>query len=53
MKKIGMSCLNGHGKMVLEKKKKRITFRGANLTVPKGQYVWPLKGDGAKRRSAP
>jgi len=44
MKRLGMSCPNGHGKMVLEKKKKRITFRGVNITVPISQYVCKVCG---------
>jgi len=39
MKEKGMSCPNGHGKMVIRREKKRMTFRGVNITVPINQYV--------------
>jgi ssDNA-binding Zn-finger/Zn-ribbon topoisomerase 1 len=38
MKEKGMSCPNGHGKMVMRREKKRMTFRGVNITVPVNQY---------------
>src|SRR4030043_1879922 len=33
-----MDCPSGHGKMVLRKTKKRMTFRGVNIIVPIEQY---------------
>jgi putative zinc finger/helix-turn-helix YgiT family protein len=39
MKEIGMSCPNGHGKMVIKKARKRVTFRGVNIIVPIEQYI--------------
>lgn len=39
MKENGMKCPNGHGKMVIIRVKKRMTFRGINITVPTNQYV--------------
>ena len=44
MKKIGMSCPNGHGKMVIKKEKKRMTFRGVNITVTTNQFVCKVCG---------
>jgi putative zinc finger/helix-turn-helix YgiT family protein len=38
MKEVRMDCPSGHGKMVLRKTKKRMTFRGVNITVPIEQY---------------
>jgi putative zinc finger/helix-turn-helix YgiT family protein len=39
MKEAKMDCPSGHGKMVLRKAKKRMTFRGVKITVPVEQYV--------------
>jgi putative zinc finger/helix-turn-helix YgiT family protein len=44
MKENGMNCPNGHGKMVIIKVKKRMTFRGINITVPTNQYVCRVCG---------
>jgi putative zinc finger/helix-turn-helix YgiT family protein len=38
MKEVRMDCPSGHGKMVLRKTKKRMTFRGVNIIVPIEQY---------------
>jgi putative zinc finger/helix-turn-helix YgiT family protein len=38
MKEERMDCPSGHGKMVLRKTKKRITFRGVKIIVPMEQY---------------
>ena len=38
MKEVRMDCPSGHGKMVLRKTKKRLTFRGVNIIVPTEQY---------------
>ena len=38
MKKVGMDCPSGHGKMVLKKAKQRMTFRGVKIIVPMEQY---------------
>jgi len=34
-----MDCPGGHGKMVLRRAKKRMTFRGVKIIVPIEQYV--------------
>lgn len=39
MKEAGMDCPGGHGKMVLRRAKKRMTFRGVKIIVPVEQYV--------------
>ena len=39
MKEAGMDCPGGHGKMVLRRAKKRMTFRGIKIIVPVEQYV--------------
>jgi C4-type Zn-finger protein len=39
-----MNCPNGHGKMVMNKVKEKITFRGHTLIVPVEQYVCPKCG---------
>lgn len=44
MNEKGMSCPNGHGKMVIRREKKRMTFRGVNITVPINQYVCTVCG---------
>jgi putative zinc finger/helix-turn-helix YgiT family protein len=44
MKENGMNCPNGHGKMVIIRVKKRMTFRGINITVPTNQYVCRVCG---------
>jgi hypothetical protein len=38
MKEVRMDCPSGHGKMVLRKTKKRMTFRGVNIIAPIEQY---------------
>jgi putative zinc finger/helix-turn-helix YgiT family protein len=38
MKEERMDCPSGHGKMVLRKRKKRMTFRGVKIIVPMEQY---------------
>jgi len=38
MKEVRMDCPSGHGKMVLKKAKKRMTFRGVKIIVPVEQY---------------
>ena len=38
MKEARLDCPNGHGKMVLRKAKKQMTFRGVKLIVPVEQY---------------
>ena len=38
MEELRMDCPSGHGKMVLRKTKKRMTFRGVNIIVPIEQY---------------
>ena len=38
MKEVRMDCPSGHGKMVLRKAKKRMTFRGVKIIVPIEQY---------------
>ncbi len=44
MNEKGMSCPNGHGKMMVKKTKKQMTFRGVNLIVPIEQYVCTVCG---------
>jgi putative zinc finger/helix-turn-helix YgiT family protein len=44
MKESGMKCPNGHGKMVIQKVKRKLTFRGISLTVPTNQYVCKVCG---------
>ena len=44
MKEAGMNCPNGHSKMVLKKAKKRVIFRGLDLSVPIKQYVCAVCG---------
>ena len=39
-----MDCPNGHGKMVVKKTKKGVTFRGIKITVPVEQYVCAVCG---------
>jgi putative zinc finger/helix-turn-helix YgiT family protein len=39
MKEAGMDCPGGHGKMVLRRAKKIMTFRGVKIIVPVEQYV--------------
>jgi len=44
MKEIRMDCPSGHGKMMLRKTKKRMTFRGVNIIVPIEQYQCTVCG---------
>jgi putative zinc finger/helix-turn-helix YgiT family protein len=44
MKEIGMSCPNGHGKIVIKKVRKKVAFRGINIIVPIEQYVCEVCG---------
>jgi len=44
MKEAGINCPNGHSKMVLKKAKKRVIFRGLDLSVPIEQYVCAVCG---------
>ena len=44
MKEVRMDCPNGHGKMVMKRIRKGITFRGIRLTVPTNQYVCRVCG---------
>ena len=39
MKEVRMNCPSGHGKMVVRKAKKRMTFRGVKIIVPIEQYI--------------
>jgi len=39
MTEVRMNCPNGHGKMVVKKTKKGVTFRGVKITVPVEEYV--------------
>ena len=42
MSKLLMNCPNGHGKMVIRNRKKKITFRCVDISVPSEQYVCPV-----------
>ncbi|MCJ7443351.1 MAG: type II toxin-antitoxin system MqsA family antitoxin [Methanotrichaceae archaeon] len=44
MKEIGMSCPNGHGKIVIKKVRKKVAFRGINIIVPIEQYICQVCG---------
>ena len=44
MKEVRMNCPSGHGKMVVRKAKKRMTFRGVKIIVPVEQYVCTVCG---------
>jgi hypothetical protein len=44
MEEKGMNCPNGHGKMVIRRVKKKMTFRGVNIAVPTNQYVCKVCG---------
>jgi putative zinc finger/helix-turn-helix YgiT family protein len=44
MKDVRMDCPSGHGKIVLRKGKKRMTFRGVKIVVPIEQYRCPECG---------
>jgi putative zinc finger/helix-turn-helix YgiT family protein len=39
MNEVRMNCPSGHGKMVVRKAKKRMTFRGVKIIVPIEQYI--------------
>jgi putative zinc finger/helix-turn-helix YgiT family protein len=44
MKENAMNCPEGHGKMVMKRIRRGITFRGIRLTVPTNQYVCRVCG---------
>jgi putative zinc finger/helix-turn-helix YgiT family protein len=44
MKENAMNCPEGHGKMVMKRIRREITFRGIRLTVPINQYVCRVCG---------
>lgn len=44
MSEVRMNCPNGHGKMVVKKTPKGVTFRGVKITVPVEQYVCTVCG---------
>ncbi len=44
MKEIRVDCPGGHGKMVLRRAKKRMTFRGVKIIVPIEQYICTVCG---------
>ncbi len=44
MKEVRMNCPSGHGKMVMKKAKKKVIFRGIDITVPIEQYVCGVCG---------
>ena len=44
MKETGMSCPNGHGKIVIKKVRKKVAFRGINIIVPIEQYICQVCG---------
>jgi hypothetical protein len=44
MKENAMNCPEGHGKMVMKRIRRGITFRGIRLTVPTNQNVCRVCG---------